>query len=133
MQERNTQLERIERIVTTGREGAEGDALEGIRRRCGAADQANEFYSYCLLLNSRLREQTRETQRLRSQIDRLESSECALKVEIQCLKRSKDTFKALPVYENLKRPQPDNAGSPELLALPKKPKLQPSFLSRTNK
>lgn len=130
LQERNKDLERVERIVKTGREGAEGEALDTIRRTRGAADQANEFYSYCLLLNSRLREQTRETERLRTQFQRLEASETSLKVEIQYLKRSRDLLKGPFTGENMKRPQAEGKTSPELLEMPKKPKLQPSFLSR---
>ena len=130
LQERNTDLERVERIVATGREGIEGEALDNIRRTRGAADQANEFYSYSLLLNSRLREQTRENERLRSQVQRLESSETSLKVEIQYLKRSRDYGKGPFTEETLKRAQSERTAHPEPLAMPKKPKLQPSFLSR---
>ena len=130
LQERNRDLERLERIVKTGREGAEGEALETIRRTRGAGDQANEFYSYCLLLNSRLREQARETERLRTQMQRIDASETSLKVEIQCLRRSRDLAKGPFTGENMKRQQAERNASPELLEMPKKPKLQPSFLSR---
>lgn len=130
LQERNTELERVERIVATGREGIEGEALDTIRRTRGAVDQANEFYSYALLLNSRLREQTRENERLRSQVQRLECSETSLKVEINYLKRSRDLGKG--PEEVLKRAQSERTPQPQPLTMPKKPKLQPSFLSRGN-
>ena len=142
LEARSNQFAHIERLLETGSEGLEFGSIETIKRTKGAEAQATEFYSLCLLLNAKLREQVKENEKHRRKEAELEEKVNKQNLEMQYLRRAKtgekEQMHSFVPASDLKRPRDVSNTQPlcefmDPLSMPKRAKQVPTFMQSGKK